>query len=72
MTRRPPPSLVRYLVVGAVLGALVSLLISALGDDVPYVTGVTEALIFILIGGSAGVFLGALAYLIADRPRLGS
>lgn len=66
------PSLVRYLIVGAVTGAVICLLVAVLGDDVPYVNGLEEYLIFTVLGVGVGGSLGALAYLVADRPRLGS
>lgn len=69
---RRHPSLVRYLLTGAVVGALIAVVVAALGEDVPYVNGLEEYLIFILVGGGAGGGLGAIAYLVADRPRLGS
>lgn len=69
---RRHPSLVRFLSTGAILGAFIAVLVAALGRDVPYVNGLEEYLIFILVGGGAGGGLGAIAYLIADRPRLGS
>ncbi|WP_298752293.1 hypothetical protein [uncultured Serinicoccus sp.] len=66
------PDLVRFLATGAVVGAVIAVLVAALGRDVPYVNGLEEYLLFILIGGGAGFAVGALAYLVADRPRLGS
>ncbi|WP_151525611.1 hypothetical protein [Serinicoccus kebangsaanensis] len=71
MTHRQP-DLVRFLATGAVLGAVIAVLVAALGRDVPYVKGLQEYLLFILIGGGAGLAVGAVGYLIADRPRLGS
>ncbi|WP_022925883.1 hypothetical protein [Serinicoccus marinus] len=66
------PRLPRFLGTGGVLGALIALLVAVVGRDVPYVNGLEEYLIFALIGGGAGVAVGALAFLVADRPRLGS
>lgn len=66
MRRRP--SLLRYLVTGAVIGAVLAVVVAALGRDVPYVNGLEEYLIFLLVGGGAGGGLGAIAYLVADRP----
>ena len=69
---RRHPSLVRFLATGAISGAVLAILVAALGRDVPYVNGLEDYLIFILVGGGTGGGLGAIAYLIADRPRLGS
>lgn len=66
------PHLVRFLATGAVVGAVIAVLVAALGRDVPYVNGLEEYLLFVLIGGGAGLAVGAVAYLFADRPRLGS
>ncbi|WP_169316071.1 hypothetical protein [Serinicoccus profundi] len=62
----------RFLATGAVVGAVIAVLVAALGRDVPYVNGLEEYLLFVLIGGGAGLAVGAVAYLVADRPRLGS
>ncbi|ANS79918.1 hypothetical protein SGUI_2522 [Serinicoccus hydrothermalis] len=67
-----PPRLPRFLGTGAAVGIVVALLVALIGRDVPYVNGLEEYLIFAVIGAGAGVAVGALAFLVADRPRLGS
>lgn len=64
---RRRPRLQSFLVLGAVLGLVLGGLVGLLGPDAPGSSALQEVILLSTIGSIFGGFLGAVAYLVADR-----
>ena len=64
---RRRPDLVRFLVVGGLVGYILGSLLGWLGPDAPASTTLQEIILLGSVGLVVGVLLAAIAYLVADR-----
>lgn len=65
---RRRPDMVRFLVVGALVGYIIGSAVGWLGPDAPGSSALQEIVLLGSVGLVFGLLLAAVVYLVADRP----